>query len=548
MNTAIGGRITERFPDRYLALWPGTIETIPFLHYTPGGKYLLLSTIGCNLSCQGCVSHILAKHPDLVQDSLQHVSSDEVLTKVREHSCLGAIFCLNEPAVSLGTLIRIAHRLKGAGFRIGCASNGCMSQGTVDSLVQNLDFINIGMKGSSDEVYRECDAPCTVDQVFENIRAFESAGVHLEVSVVYRRGKEDEVYGVAEKISQISPDIPLHIMRFVPFEGVSEIYEPSQEEAEHMLTVCRQNLRWVYLFNTPGTQHLSTWCPDCGNLLIERGFNGPMGAKLSHTVTKTTCSCGTQVPVKGQISDTFFSEPRFRGGYRTSVLLDLIYDTFRMVDVTDSGQIRSALSRALRGCNLEELQVLLSTPAGYITYLNTLSSWSETSAFHSLISFLERRIGEIQECTKSLEHPRVYCAMSHPLLPMYPDKMENALVTVAGGNVLNYSLTYVEQNPEPFTPEEFQAMQPEVIIISGPGSQNTQTFLDYCRKDKLTAPAFDQSAVYRIPKEYLKIGPFWFLAILWVANLLHPDTCSFDMEAEEKTLRSLLPGLQSHTD
>lgn len=121
MYTCFSGEIVERLQNRYLSIWPSSIETIPFLHYTPGGRYLLLSTLGCNLSCPGCVSHILVRYPDLVSEALSHALPDEILDRIREQSCLGAIFCLNEPTVSLQTVLTTSEKLKEAGYSIGCA-------------------------------------------------------------------------------------------------------------------------------------------------------------------------------------------------------------------------------------------------------------------------------------------------------------------------------------------------------------------------------------------------------------------------------------------
>lgn len=318
MYTVRNGTLTERFPDQYLALWPGAIETIPFLHFTPGARYLLLSTIGCNLFCKGCVSHILAKSPDLVSGALRQVSPDGVLREVREQSCNGALFCLNEPTVSGRTIIRVAEELKKNGFRVGCASNGCFGSDLLSDLLTHIDCINIGLKGSSDAVYEECGAPCGIEEIFDTIHRIYRSGIHLEISVVYRKGREDEVLRAAERISRLSPDIPFHIMRFVPFEGAFEGFEPTPAEGDQMVLGCRQWLNWVYLFNTPGTRWLSTFCPVCGELLIERSFYGPMGARLAGTVTKTACRCGQVIPVQGSFYRQENREPRYRGGYRTT--------------------------------------------------------------------------------------------------------------------------------------------------------------------------------------------------------------------------------------
>lgn len=53
------GKIVERFPDQYLTIFPISIETMPMLHFFPRGKFLQLSTVGCNFHCTGCISEVI---------------------------------------------------------------------------------------------------------------------------------------------------------------------------------------------------------------------------------------------------------------------------------------------------------------------------------------------------------------------------------------------------------------------------------------------------------------------------------------------------------
>ncbi|MFH0968477.1 MAG: radical SAM protein [Methanobacteriota archaeon] len=546
MYTCTSGEIVERFPDRYLAIWPSPIETVPLLHYTPGGRYLLLSTLGCNLSCPGCVSHILVNNPDLITEAMSQASSEEILHRVSEHSCLGAVFCLNEPTVSIETVIKTSQTLREAGYKVGCASNGCMSPSILDRFLATMDFMNIGMKGSSDEVYQECGAPCNIEHVFDTIQQVHTAGVHLEISVVYQHGREQEAIGVAERLSEISLNIPLHIMRFIPFGEVDADLEPSPDEAEALLSSCRHFLRWVYLFNTPGTGRLSTFCPDCETILIERSFYGPMGARLTDRIEHTQCICGVEVPISGSFSRSQGSEPRYRGGYRTSVILSSVANTLHLLGVRDSQVVSRILVKILSGRWLEDLQGYFSSPEGYIEYIRILSSFAGIEGkVQPLIGFYLHRLEEIQVIMLQAPRPRVYCALSHPFLPSYPDKMEVSLTERAGGEVLNYQIPHDESCVELFTQDQFNLLQPDVIICSGMGKSDLQTFLDHCRQEYLIAPALENGMVFCIPREYSSAGLFWILVLEFLVNALHPVRPLYDLAEEEASLMAILSDLQS---
>jgi len=54
-------KIVEIYPNQYLIINPITIETMPMLHFMPRGKFLQVSTVGCNFDCPGCISTVLVK-------------------------------------------------------------------------------------------------------------------------------------------------------------------------------------------------------------------------------------------------------------------------------------------------------------------------------------------------------------------------------------------------------------------------------------------------------------------------------------------------------
>lgn len=400
------------------------------------------------------------------------------------------------------------------------------------------------MKGSSSAIYQECQAPCGVEQVFYAIQRVYAAGVHLEVSVVYQRGREDEVYGVAEFLSRTSPDIPLHIMRFIPFGGADAYLEPTPDEAEILLSTCKGLLYWVYLFNTPGTGGLSTFCPDCGKILIERSFYGPMGARLTHKARQCRCTCGRQVPISGSFSPHRGCEPRFRGGYRTSVILGSFATTLNHLGVQDEQVIKRVFLQILSGHWLEDMQEYLSTPEGYIAFLRKIALLAEVEdRVQPLISYYTRILWEVRAFISQIPRPGVYCALSHPLLPSYHDKMEVALAQCAGGEVLNYQIPYMESSADTFTREQFLALHPEVIICGGMGGGHVETFLAHCREEHLTAPALERGKVFCIPEKYAPSGLTFILALLYLVQVLHPDRQFFDLGNEEVVLQKLLSDL-----
>ncbi|MFH0968316.1 MAG: radical SAM protein, partial [Methanobacteriota archaeon] len=285
------GTITENYPDAYLNIYPVSSESIPMLHFYPNSVFLLISTIGCNFSCEGCISEFQTTRPGTLQEVLTPHTPDEILSIAQENGCRGITFCLNEPTVSLPSFLRVAEAAHNDGLLVGCSSNGYMTEGTLERLIPYLDFVNIGLKGSTDERYQECGV-ASGDPVFRNVRILHDAGVFVEVSVMFINGREDEVIGAAIRIRESSPAIPFQVMRFVATHENLTGLEPNQKQGEDICDTLRMILDHVYLFNTPETTQLDSGCPFCGATFVHQVFFGPMAARGLSIQPDRVCKCG----------------------------------------------------------------------------------------------------------------------------------------------------------------------------------------------------------------------------------------------------------------
>ena len=103
-----------------------------------------------------------------------------------EKNCLGITLLMNDPLASLPTFVRVAKKAKENNLFVGCSSNALFTERSLDLILPYLDFINIGIKGFTDRAYRQCGAP-SATPVWRNIERLFRAGVHLEISCMYRK-------------------------------------------------------------------------------------------------------------------------------------------------------------------------------------------------------------------------------------------------------------------------------------------------------------------------------------------------------------------------
>ena len=119
------------------------------------------------------------------------------MERALQQECLGIVSTLNEPAANYYLFKDLAVQAKEKGLLVGCSTNCYFTGETLEEFGQLVDFVNVGIKGYSDRSYKTCGVPSSAP-VFRNISRLFEMGVHIETSVVYSRGNEDDVIKVCK--------------------------------------------------------------------------------------------------------------------------------------------------------------------------------------------------------------------------------------------------------------------------------------------------------------------------------------------------------------
>ncbi len=527
------GTITENYPDAYLNIYPVLSESIPMLHFYPNSAFLLISTIGCNFACEGCISEFQTIRTGNLQEVLTRHTPEEILSIARERGCRGITFCLNEPTVSFPTFLRVAKAAKKEGLLVGCSSNGYMTSQVLEALVPYLDFVNIGLKGSTDERYRECGTVSPAP-VYRNLKTLYNAGVAVEVSVMYLKGRESEVSGAADRVRGISPDIPFQLMRFMPPREELAARAPTREQAEEICMHLRRDLSYVYLFNTLATNKLDSRCPVCGETIIHRVFFGPMAARVLSCRPDGICTCGYRLPVHGEIEPVAGNELPVLGGYRSVMGVKFIAGIARTLGVNDEETINEISNTVIESGYLATLQERTGTIEGYldmIRYVALLSGRNEQG--RRIPDYVNDAVADVRAKAPRGENPRVLAVVSHPLYPMYASKLPNLLVELAGGRSLNRELDFRESTDAECTVEEFNCLDPDVILIAGHSSDPVPDFYRTCEELGISCKALSNGRVHGV-NPACSAGPLELVITLEdIANILHPEVFRYSLADEE---------------
>lgn len=304
MYTVQNGVIIERFPYSWSGLNQSHIEQFPFFHAYPGSRSLMIGTAGCTMDCKYCSNAYIAKCP-VEEVPLMNLIPEKVVTIAKKSGCQSIVFAINEPVVSLTSFLDLAISAKKEGIMVGCLTNGYLTNNSLQKLCEACDFMNISLKTLTDHEYADLTGVTSILPICNSI-TYASSICHLEITTPVIEPISSEKLGkICRFIAQINPEIPWHVLRLLPEYMLKNAPPPDIQKIELILHDLRKMLPYTYFGNYVGAQGLSTLCPVCGNIVIERINTGTCGGRLiGYHLSNGKCShCNTKIPITGDYVD-----------------------------------------------------------------------------------------------------------------------------------------------------------------------------------------------------------------------------------------------------
>jgi pyruvate formate lyase activating enzyme len=293
-----GDAIHERFSHRWSSCGPYVMEAIPFYHAYPGDRCLAIGTAGCNFRCRYCSNaHIAKEDPEIQQDQMYHLTSRELVSMAQKANCRAIVFNVNEPTVSIPSLLDLAREAKAAAIPMGCLTNGYSTVESTELLASIFSFFNISLKGISASFNKAYIGIESSRPVLRTIRRL-AQDRHVEVTTPIIEGANDiEIDTIAGFLAEVDPEIPWHVFRLLPEDEMKSTEYPNIQAIDQALQSARKRLRYVYFHNFVGSEWVNTTCPACGTILIERFSLGCGGDKLNRLYCEDNrCpDCGREI-------------------------------------------------------------------------------------------------------------------------------------------------------------------------------------------------------------------------------------------------------------
>ena len=268
LYSLVYGKVVARHVD--------PIEKKPLFHFSPGSKSYSIATVGCNFKCMHCQNYDISQYPKKYPGIPgEEMTPEQVVGEAERAGCRSISYTYTEPTIFMEFAYDCARLAHQKGIRNVFVSNGYTGPEATRLIAPYLDGNNIDLKGDDDLYKRVVGAK--LQPVLDTIRLMKELGVWVEVTtlIIPTYNDSDEfLRWVAGFIRSVDAAMPWHVTQFYPtHELMDKPRTPVSTLRRAREIGLEAGLKYVYEGNVPGEGGENTWCPSCGELLIERtGF------------------------------------------------------------------------------------------------------------------------------------------------------------------------------------------------------------------------------------------------------------------------------------
>ncbi len=275
----LNGKLYSLVYGRAVATNIDPIEKKPLFHLLPGSSSFSIATVGCNFRCRHCQNWQIAQYPQLQPGEIpgNELLPESIVAQAKAAGCASIAYTYTEPTIFFEYAYDTAKLACAAGIKNIFVSNGYTSAEALKTIAPYLDAVNVDLKAFSDDFYRKvCGA--RLQPVLDTIQLYRKLGIWVEVTTLIIPGYNDsepELKQVADFIVGVGAEIPWHVSAFYPTHKLLDAPRTPAETLQRARQIgLDAGLKYVYQGNIPGSGGENSYCPDCGELVIERhGFS-----------------------------------------------------------------------------------------------------------------------------------------------------------------------------------------------------------------------------------------------------------------------------------
>lgn len=253
------------------------IEKKPLNHFLPGTPVLSFGTAGCNLTCTFCQNHDISKSRQF--DKLQQKATPDMIARAAvETGSRSVAYTYNDPVIFLEYAVDVAIACKERGIKNVAVTAGYICDEPREEFYRHMDAANIDLKAFTQEFYRKL---CTADlqPVLETLVYLKhETDVWFEITDLLIPGENDSEHEIEEMtqwiVENLGPDVPVHFTAFHPdWKMLDKPRTPPESLLRARKIAMKNGIRYAYTGNIHHKETQSTYCHNCGELLIGRDWH-----------------------------------------------------------------------------------------------------------------------------------------------------------------------------------------------------------------------------------------------------------------------------------
>ena len=249
------------------------IEKKPLNHFFPGSSVLSFGTAGCNLACKFCQNWDISKSKEM--DKLMQLASPEVIARAANQlGCSSVAFTYNDPVIFAEYAIDVANACRELGIHSVAVTAGYITEEARSEFFNSMDATNVDLKAFTKQFYRNlCGSD--IEPVKETLKYLvHETNIWVELTNLIIPGENDNEKELRELSKwirdELTPTVPIHFTAYHPAYKLSNPRTPTQTLLNAQKIALEEGLEFVYTGNVHNKSGESTYCPNCGNLLIGR--------------------------------------------------------------------------------------------------------------------------------------------------------------------------------------------------------------------------------------------------------------------------------------
>lgn len=274
------------------------IEKKPLFHFYPGSMVFSLGSVGCNFRCRHCQNWGISQ-AELENTPTRDMLPEDAIRLTKEYECKSIAWTYNEPTMWFEYTLDSAKIARKEDIKTIYVTNGYMSEESFQEIKPYLDAANIDLKGMTEKFYQDlCEA--RLEPVLDTIVKMHDAKIHIEITNLMIPGYNDSDEDIRSLVKfmadEVGVEVPLHFTRFFPQYQMQELPPTEIKYLEKAHKIARDaGMKYVYIGNVPTADGENTYCPECGETVIQRNGFSVMSDKIKETRKCPRCKADIDI-------------------------------------------------------------------------------------------------------------------------------------------------------------------------------------------------------------------------------------------------------------